>query len=250
VRLFAAPVVRQIADGQVRDVTWTLRRSFLVLAFLASSPNLSAVREDLEEAVWPAEGEHTIDRNFHPTLSHLRRSLELSAARSASASPLLYRAGSYRLNPEIEWDIDAQTFQKRIEEGRDLAAAGDLPGAAAAWRRAWKVYGGPFLQGHYEAWTVARRESYQSQYVELLRGLGDLSVRLDHAVDALDAFRAVLFEDPLQERTHLAVMRLYAGQGRRDLVRRQYERLCTLLLDELGVEPLPETVQEYHRLMS
>jgi DNA-binding SARP family transcriptional activator len=45
-------------------------------------------------------------------------------------------------------------------------------------------------------------------------------------------------------------MRLYAAQGRRDLVRRQYERLCTLLLDELGVEPLPETVQEYHRLMS
>jgi DNA-binding SARP family transcriptional activator len=45
-------------------------------------------------------------------------------------------------------------------------------------------------------------------------------------------------------------MRLYAGLGRRDLVRRQYERLCGLLLDELGVEPLPETEQEYHRLMS
>ncbi len=60
----------------------------------------------------------------------------------------------------------------------------------------------------------------------------------------------MLVEDPLQERVHLEVMRIYAAQGRRDLVRRQYDRLCTLLLEELGVEPLPETTQEYHRLMA
>ena len=42
----------------------------------------------------------------------------------------------------------------------------------------------------------------------------------------MDAYRTVLVEDPLQERIHLAVMRLYAAQGRRDLVRRQYDNLC------------------------
>ena len=65
----------------------------------------------------------------------------------------------------------------------------------------------------------------------------------------MDAYRSVLLEDPLQERVHLAVMRLYAHQGRRDLVRKQYDRLCTLLLEELGVEPMPQTTREYHRLM-
>jgi DNA-binding SARP family transcriptional activator len=45
-------------------------------------------------------------------------------------------------------------------------------------------------------------------------------------------------------------MRLYASQGRRDLIRKQYDKLCTLLLEELGVEPLPETTEEYHRLIS
>ena len=44
-------------------------------------------------------------------------------------------------------------------------------------------------------------------------------------------------------------MRLYAARGRRDLVRRQYERLSLLLRTELGIEPLPETAEEYHRLM-
>jgi DNA-binding SARP family transcriptional activator len=249
VRLFGGPVVRQLtADGE-REVGWKLRRSFQVLAFLASSPDLQAGRDDLEEAVWPSDGERTIDRNFHPTLSHLRRALERQR-RSSAPPPLLFRAGTYRLNPEIDWHIDLQDFNRRVAEGHELIARGEESAAADAWQRAWKLYRGPFLQGYYQAWVTARREDCQQAYAELLRDLGDLSVRIERAEDALDAYRAVLLEDPLQERTHLAVMRLYAGQGRRDLVRRQYERLCTLLLDELGVEPLPETVQEYHRLMS
>jgi DNA-binding SARP family transcriptional activator len=248
VRLFGGPTVRQLtADGE-REVGWKLRRSFQVLAFLASSPDMQAGREDLEEAVWPSDGERTIDRNFHPTLSHLRRALERQ--RRSSAPPLLFRAGIYRLNPEIEWHIDLQDWRRLVAQGRELVARGEEAAAADTWQRAWKLYRGPFLQGYYQAWVTARREECQQAYVELLRDLGDLSVRIERSEDALDAYRTVLLEDPLQERTHLAVMRLYAGQGRRDLVRRQYERLCTLLLDELGVEPLPETVQEYHRLMS
>jgi DNA-binding SARP family transcriptional activator len=249
VRLFGGPVILHQDEEGEREVSWTLRRSFHVLAFLASAPELQARREELEEAVWPTDGEQTIDRNFHPTLSHLRRALERRQPR-ASPPPLLFRGGIYRLNPEIDWDIDIQQFNRRIALGRELAGRGEERGAADAWQGAWKLYRGPFLHGHHQTWAVVRREAYQQLYVELLRQVGDLSVRLELGEAALDAYRAVLLEDPLQERTHLAVMRLYAGQGRRDLVRRQYERLCTLLLDELGVEPLPETVQEVHRLMS
>jgi DNA-binding SARP family transcriptional activator len=249
VRLFGGPLVRQVVVDGEREVAWKLRRSFQVLAFLASSPDLQAGREDLEEAVWPSDGERTIDRNFHPTLSHLRRALE-RRRRGSVPAPLLFRGGIYRLNPEIDWDIDLQGFNRQVAAGRELLARGEEPAAAEAWQAAWKLYRGPFLQGYYQAWVTARREECQQMYIELLRDLGDLSVRLERSEYALDAYRAVLLEDSLQERTHLAVMRLYAGQGRRDLVRRQYDRLCGLLLDELGVEPLPETVQEYHRLMS
>jgi DNA-binding SARP family transcriptional activator len=249
VALFGGTSVHQVDAAGEREVSWKLRRSFQVLAFLASSPGLAAGREDLEEAVWPADGEQTIHRNFHPTLSHLRRALERER-RGSMPPPLLFRGAVYRLNPEIEWNVDLQEFDRRVAEGRELLARGEERAAADTWHRAWKLYRGPFLQGYYEAWATTRREVYQRMHVDLLRELGDLSVRLERAEDALDAYRSVLLADALQERTHLAVMRLYSSQGRRDLVRRQYERLCTLLLDELGVEPLPETVQEYHRLMS
>jgi DNA-binding SARP family transcriptional activator len=146
--------------------------------------------------------------------------------------------------------VDVLDFTRLVEEGKALAARERLEEAEAAWRGAWRLYRGSFLQGQYETWATERREDYQRLYLDTLRELGDLYVRLGRPEDAMDAYRSVLLEDPLQEKIHLAVMRLYAAQGRRDLVRRQYDRLCTLLLEELGVEPLPQTTRDYHNLMA
>lgn len=238
---------QRTAEGE-RDVDYRLKRSLQVLAYLASSPGLEANREELIEAVWPTEGERTIERNFHPTLSHLRRALE-GGRKGEGPPPLLFRSGVYRLNPEVDWEIDVIELARLIERGKGLLERENLEGAVAAWQAAWKLYRGPFLQGHYETWVTTRREEYQRSYLELLRDLGDLYVRLGRLEEAMDAYRSVLLEDPLQERVHLAIMRIYASQGRRDLVRRQYDRLSALLLDELGVAPMPQTTSAYHQLM-
>lgn len=247
--LLGAPIAVELGPDGERNLEARLRRSFLVLAYLASSPGLEAGREELIEAIWPMEGEHTIERNFHPTLSHLRRALE-GPRRERRLTPLLFRTGVYRLNPEITWEVDVLDFSRLIEEGKALANRGELGAAADALTAAWRLYRGPFLLGHYDAWAAARREVYQRQYLDLLRDLGSLYLRLERHEEAMDAFRSVLLEDPLNEKIHLTVMGLYAAQGRRDLVRRQYDRLCSLLLDELGVEPMPDTTQEYHRLIA
>jgi DNA-binding SARP family transcriptional activator len=247
--LLGSPVARQRDEEGERDLDWRLRRSFQVLAFLASSPGLQAGREEVIEAVWPTEGERTIERNFHPTLSHLRRALEGGNRGKDRPAPLLFRNGVYRLNPEVGWEIDAIELLRLADEGKELAGRGDLEAAAAAWQRAWKLYRGPFLQGYYESWVTARRDIYQPRYLELLRDLGNLYVRLGRSEEAMDAYRSYLVEDPYQERIHVEVMRLYAGQGRRDLVRRQYDHVCRILLEDLGQAPMQDTAREYHLLM-
>lgn len=246
--LLGSPAAKRRGPEGETEVECRLRRSFQILAYLASSPGLEAAREELIEAIWPTDGEQTIDRNFHPTLSHLRRALE--GGRSKDAPPaLLFRSGVYRLNPEFDWEVDVLDLTRRVEEGKSRQERGDLPGAAEIWRGAWSLYRGSFLQGHYEAWVTARREVYQKTYLEMLRELGDLYHRLGRSEEAVDAYRSILVEDPLQERVHVSLMQLYAEQGRRDMVRRQYDRLCGMLLDELGVSPMPATTREYHRLM-
>ncbi|HEY4591988.1 MAG TPA: BTAD domain-containing putative transcriptional regulator, partial [Thermoanaerobaculia bacterium] len=247
--LLGSPVARQRDEEGERDLDWRLRRAFQVLAFLASSPGLQAGREEVIEAVWPTEGERTIERNFHPTLSHLRRALEGGSRGKDRPAPLLFRNGVYKLSPEVGWEIDILELNRLADEGKELAARGESAAAVEAWQRAWKLYRGPFLQGYYEGWVTLRREQYQRRYLELLRDLGNLYVALSRNEEAMDAFRSYLIEDPFQESIHVEVMRLYARQGRRDLVRRQYDQLCRILLEDLGQAPMAETAKEYHELM-
>ncbi|MFP5288207.1 MAG: hypothetical protein ACLGI9_20900, partial [Thermoanaerobaculia bacterium] len=137
--LLGASVAKQRGPEGERDLDCRLRRSFQVLAYLASSPGLQAGREELIEAVWPTEGERTIERNFHPTLSHLRRALE-GGRKGEGPSPLLFRSGVYRLNTEVTWEIDTIELTRLVEKGKELKTQEDLEGAAEAWRAAWKLY--------------------------------------------------------------------------------------------------------------
>ncbi len=247
VALLGRPQVERLTEAGAVPIRFPLRRSFQTLAYLSSSTDLSASRDELIEEIWSGESPADVLRNFHPTLSHLRRSL--SAGMKPKVVPLLLHEGIYRLNPEIEWQIDWVELSALVERARSESAA--RPEAAVEHlRRAWSLYRGSFLPRVDGEWAAPRRDQSQRAYLELLKSLGDLELQLGHHEPALDAYRALLSEDPLEERVHIAVMRLYGEQGRRDLVRRQYDRLCSLLLGELGLEPLDETTREFHQLMA
>lgn len=254
-RLLGRPEVHRLgADLVWHRVSFTLKRGFRVLAYLATSPERRASREELIEELWPESDRGRIERNFHPTLSHLRRDLRRRAKVGSSADlagidPVIHHEGLYELDPAIDWWIDADELRRLAEEGRRLVAEGLDEQAAEAWLAAWRLYRGPLLDGVYDRWAAGRREALHRLYLEVLRSLGETFERLERADEAIDAYRALLAEDPLQEGVHVALMRFYAERGRRDLVRRQYERLSNLLRSELGVEPLPETTEEYHRMM-
>ena len=246
--------VHRLLPGRPPErLRWSLRRAFKAFAYLAAAPEMEAGRDELEEAVWYGADDEAIRRNFHPTLSHLRRSLRGGAPSrdpGGSPPPLVLRQGVYRLNPLLHWRVDAAEFERRCREAREAVRRGDEETAVAGWQGAWKLFGGPFLAGEDDPWMGDRRERIQRLYGELLSGLGELLARAGRLAEAADALRAALIEDPLQERLALHLMRVYGRQGRRDLVHRQYDRLSSLLRQELGVEPLAEITDEYQRLMA
>lgn len=243
-------VRRRVAGRPPAELRWPLRRAFKALAYLATTSGMAAGRDDLEAAVWHEADEGAIRRNFHPTLSHLRRTLRGGGrAAGAAAAPLEFRQGVYRLNPAYAWQVDALDFEARCGDARRAFRRDEPERAVECWEEAWKLYGGPFLSTEHDPWITDRRDRCQRLHVELLSGLGDLYAGAGRLPEAVDALRAALIEDPLQERVALALMQVHGRQGRRDLVRHQYERLSAVLRRDLGVEPLTEITDEYHRLM-
>src|SRR5258708_18535086 len=59
----------------------------------------------------------------------------------------------------------------------------------------------------------------------------------------------ILKEDRCDEDAHRQLMRIYAAQGRRSEALRQYQRCKRILADELGVTPMPETVNIIEALL-
>lgn len=241
--LLGNPTVRQIAgDGREVEVAWRLRKAFQTVAYLALQPDQRATKEEVVEAVWAEASAEAVRKNFHPTLSEARRAL-------AAARAIAFRQGSYQLNPELVWEVDVLRFERLAAAGRELLEGGEPAPALELWQNAWRLYRGPLLAELDSAWILPRRESLRRCYLRVLRDLGRLAAGLGRETLALDAYRSVLLEEPYEERIHLAMMELYARQGRRDLVRRQYVKLQELLLAELDVEPLEETRERYHQLM-
>ena len=66
--------------------------------------------------------------------------------------------------------------------------------------------------------------------------------------EALTHGLKLLSFDPLQERVHRALMRLYAAQGRLDAALAQYERCRRELSNQLGVRPETETEDLAHSI--
>lgn len=250
-RVTVSSELAEAADGEP-EVRWPFQRALEILAFLALARDFEAAREEVVEAVWAEESEESVEKNFHPSVSHLRGALGrawLDAFGREPPKPVLYEGGLYRLHTEVGWWIDAVEVGHCLEQGRKRHEAGDVEGALRYWEAGLGLYRGPLLQGLYSPWTSIPRDRAQRIYVELLEASAQAYAELDRLTEAMDAYRRILFEDPLRERVHVALLKIYGRQGRRDLVRRQYDRLTALLQEELGVQPLPQTTEEYHRVM-
>ncbi len=244
--LLGVPRVERRAEGAMVPVTWSFKRPLRILAYLASAPDLQASREEIVSILWPESSEEAVRRNLHPAVSWLRRSVWPGGG---AGGVVLLRDGVYSLDPTLHWEVDVRLFLERIEDGARHLARGRVEEAEASWEGAWRLYQGAFLQGWSERWVLAQRDELQLRFTDLLRRLGDLKARLGRLAEAEDAYRTLLLEDPLEEAVHVAIMRIYAARGRRDLVNRQYERLRQVLMIELRVEPSAPTLEVFNELM-
>lgn len=112
------------------------------------------------------------------------------------------------------------------------------------------LYSGELLAGlsiadapAFEQWELSRREELGRRVLALLYRLADAFEQLGDPGHALLFAHRQLALDPYREEAHRQVIRCYALQGERAAALAHYESARRLLLDELGVEPDPATVE-------
>lgn len=227
---------------------WTTRRARDILCFIATRPHRRASKDSIIDTFWGEADFAATEKNFHPTISHIRKAL--NSNQLIKLNFLLYRDGDYLLSPEFSYRIDTEEFDRLVEAGEAARRAGKLDECARAFEAAVALYRGDFMQSSYDDWTNELRTYYREQYLHLLEALTALAQKSEDWTRSIQLARKILRDDPYREDIHCRILRAHAALGRKEAVKEQYEALCRLLSDELGVEPAAETQRVYRELMN
>lgn len=226
---------------------WTTRRARDILCFIASRRHHRASKDLIIDTFWGETDPTVIERNFHPTVSHIRKALNTN--QTLKQNLLLYRDGDYLLNPDFAYRIDVEEFDRLVARGEATRRERQFDECIRCYQSAVDIYRGEFMQGSYDPWADEQRSYYRKQYLQLIEALANVAQKMGDWFKSIHLAQNILNDDPFREDIHCLLMRAHAALGNKSAVREQYDGLKLLLQKELGVDPVAETTSTYRELM-
>ena len=205
-----------------------------LLAFLVVT-NRPQPRPVLAELLWGDKPDDVANANLRMALSNLRKligpCLEITRSEVAMVKGCRY-------------DVDVQHFQTRLSQV-DLAT---LESNCSLLEEAMALYRGDFLEGlpvrdasSFEEWALRQRERYRQMAMQGLYRLSMIHTDRGSYAVAIEYTTRLLELEPWQEEGHRQMMLLLAVTGKRSAALAQYAACRRILLEELHVDPMPET---------
>lgn len=213
-------------------------KAIAVLSYVALSEQPCA-RSTLAGLLWGDLPEANARMNLRQVLSNLRRLIgdHLTITRRAVA---FNRDSRYWLDVEaLETTLNNISATIEFEQAKEAVA----------------LYRGDFLEGlvvhqalAFEEWVAQQRNWQKELVINALSHLVEHYEAAGNEEAGIYFARRLLTLEPWQERTHRKLMRLLALSGQRSAALAQYHLCRQILVEELDVEPEPETTMLYEHL--
>jgi len=213
-----------------------------ILRYLIAQPGYRATTDTLMGVLWPDEEPAVARRRLQVATSSLRSSLNQGYDCDPGGGYILCRNQLYQINSSVTLQTDVDKFLTLYQAGQRA----NPPEMIVDYEHACRLYRGPFLtEDLYESWSTRRREQLSQTYLTMCNVLSTHFLEAAHYERAAHWAKAILDENRCDEDAHRQLMRAYAAQGRRSDALRQYHACEQILMQELGVAPMPETLQIY-----
>ena len=111
-----------------------------------------------------------------------------------------------------------------------------------------ELYRGDLLEGTFDDWYWLERETLRNKYHDLIRRLlahHKIQCRWNSVIDY---GQRLLAFDPLLEDVHRDIMRAHLAMDNRSAALRQFETCAQGLQEELGADPMPETMTLFRNI--
>ncbi|HZU67195.1 MAG TPA: AAA family ATPase [Ktedonobacteraceae bacterium] len=216
------------------------RRSRALLYYMVST-HTPQPRERLLALLCGEMDEESARHAFKTALAEVRAQLR---SFDASVEWITGDGDLLTFNPLAPIWLDTEIFEK------------DTAATSRNLNQAIQLYRGDFLDGFFlkdstsfDAWVRSTRDHFRHRYLSALRQLAELNEADQQYEQAITCLHLLLDADPLAEEAHACLMRLYWTMGDRTEALRQYERLRTVLAQELSVKPSATTRALYEQIV-
>jgi SARP family transcriptional regulator, regulator of embCAB operon len=224
-------------------------------AFLVGHRDVPVPRGELAEALWPSRSEpggaSSRPEAWDAALSAIASKLRSLLGRVGLDGGEVLRSadGCYELHlPSGTW-VDHEAAFDGIHEAESALGLGDFAGAYGPSAVAHHIAARPFLPAQDGHWFEERRERLGAVRVRALECRAGIYLWNDEPPLALEAARELVRLRPFRESGYRLLMRAHAAAGNAAEALRVYERCRTLIADELGVPPSPETRALHRELL-
>ena len=226
---------------------WTTRRARDIFCFIATANHRRVEKDVLIDTFWGADELAAIEKNFHPTISHVRKAL--NSRQSFKQNFLIFRDGAYQLGSEFTYSIDTEEFEAAVAKVENAKRAKDDKKFRKNLEVANSIYRGEFMSGVYNDWAEERRNYFSEQYTRVLNALAKLSFEEKSWSNTLKYANEILKQNQFREDAHRLILRVYGAQGKRQSIVEHFENLKKNLKSELGIAPAPETRKVVQKLL-
>ena len=224
-----------------------------LLTYLVWESHRPHRREVLGELLWPEREEGIARTNLRQALLGVRRAV----GDSTTPESFFNITNEFiQFNPSKQVWLDAAIFASHIKFAHSHAhrTLDDCPVCVQHLEDAVTIYQGDFLDTvfidsqPFQEWVVFKRETL---FRDLLSALQTLTSYYDRLADYETARKFAVKQVslyPLEERAHRQLMRLLVLSGQRAAALEQYQICRKLLMEELEVEPGPQTQALYEQI--
>jgi DNA-binding SARP family transcriptional activator/tetratricopeptide (TPR) repeat protein len=214
----------------------------LLLAYLLLNRSRHVGREELIGTLWPDEAPQSQDASLRTLLSRVRSAL--------GADALAGREELILTLPEPVW-VDFEAAGAELQRALQALERADARGAWAAAQVPLNIASRGLLPGSQARWLEPHRRELEDIRLQALEVIGRAGLRIGGAqlASVERAARALIDTEPYRDSGYVLLMEALAARGNVAEGVRVFERLRTLVRDELGTTPSPEAIAAHERLL-
>ena len=237
-----------VNDIKLTSKDWGRDKAIQLFQFLTMASHRKALhKEQILDRLWEDDDGDTADQSFKVALHGINKALEPNRKSHSEAHYISRQGLAYQLNPADIW-IDAHAFESLVAIGNQTFIENKTL-AQTAYREAIALHKGMYLPDRvYEDWSCDERERLQVLALGAIITLAEMML-YQNPMESIRLSQEALLIDAAWEDAYRIQMEGYLVKGNRPMAIKTYRQCEKVLMEEMGIKPLPETKKVYLKVL-